>query len=88
MTILRRGELVEHDGILHRHSATGIGAIGISDYRRRWEDEAANPVTLGAADLDAMLGSGMLFARKFDAAADSDVLDLLDETAAPVTIDA
>lgn len=54
----------------------------------RWEDEAANPVTLGAADLDAMLGSGMLFARKFDAAADSDVLDLLDETAAPVTIDA
>jgi len=36
VTILRRGELVEHDGILHRPDATGI-----SDYRRRWEDEAA-----------------------------------------------
>ena len=41
MTILRRGELVAHDGILHRHSAAGIGATGISDYRRCWEDEAA-----------------------------------------------
>lgn len=36
MTILRRGELVDRDGILHRSDATGI-----SDYRRRWEDEAA-----------------------------------------------
>jgi SAM-dependent methyltransferase len=36
VTILRREELVENDGILHRSDATGI-----SDYRRRWEDEAA-----------------------------------------------
>lgn len=36
MTIIRRGELVEHDGILYRADAAGI-----SDYRRRWEDEAA-----------------------------------------------
>ena len=36
MTILRRDELVENDGILHRADAAGI-----SDYRRRWEDEAA-----------------------------------------------
>ena len=36
MTILRRDELVEHDGILHHADDAGI-----SDYRRRWEDEAA-----------------------------------------------
>jgi arsenite methyltransferase len=33
---LRRSELVERDGILHR-----AGATDASDYRRRWEDEAA-----------------------------------------------
>jgi arsenite methyltransferase len=36
VTILRRDELVDVDGILHRADAAGI-----SDYRRRWEDEAA-----------------------------------------------
>ena len=36
MTLLRRDELVENDGILHRADAAGI-----SEYRRRWEDEAA-----------------------------------------------
>ena len=36
MTILRRDELVDVDGILHRADVAGI-----SDYRRRWEDEAA-----------------------------------------------
>jgi arsenite methyltransferase len=36
VTILRRAELVDHDGILHRADAAGI-----SEYRRRWEDEAA-----------------------------------------------
>ena len=36
MRILRRDELVESGGILHR-----AGNAGISDYRRRWEDEAA-----------------------------------------------
>jgi SAM-dependent methyltransferase len=34
--VLRRHELVEHDGILHRSDRTEA-----SDYRRRWEDEAA-----------------------------------------------
>ena len=34
--VLRRSELVERDGILHRADATEA-----SDYRRRWEDEAA-----------------------------------------------
>jgi arsenite methyltransferase len=36
VTILRRDELVDVDGILHRADVAGI-----SDYRRRWEDEAA-----------------------------------------------
>lgn len=34
--VLRRDELVERDGILHRADASDA-----SDYRRRWEDEAA-----------------------------------------------
>lgn len=53
----------------------------------RWEGDAANPVTLGVADLDAMLGSGMLFARKFDTTRDHEVLDALDEIASEVSID-
>jgi SAM-dependent methyltransferase len=36
VTILRSGGLVDHGGILHRADAAGI-----SEYRRRWEDEAA-----------------------------------------------
>lgn len=40
---------------------------------------AAHPDTLTSADLDRMLGSGADFARKFDVAVDSRVLDLLDE---------
>jgi hypothetical protein len=53
----------------------------------RWEDELANPVTLRATDLDSILGSGMLFARKFDASVDADVLDLLDERAVAEELD-
>ena len=45
----------------------------------RWEGGSANPVTLGAADVNDMLGSGMLFARKFDLSLDGAVLDRLDE---------
>jgi hypothetical protein len=37
-----------------------------------------HPRTLGAADLDAMLASGAHWARKFDPAYDSEVLDILD----------
>jgi hypothetical protein len=42
-----------------------------------WSREPA-PAVLGRSDLDAMLASGKLFARKFDASVDPDVLDLLD----------
>jgi Core-2/I-Branching enzyme len=36
------------------------------------------PKVLRADDLDALLGSGMLFARKFDETVDTEILDLLD----------
>ena len=36
------------------------------------------PRVLRADDLDALLGSGMLFARKFDETVDAEILDLLD----------
>ncbi len=42
-----------------------------------WSREPA-PAVLGRGDLDAMLASGKLFARKFDETVDADVLDLLD----------
>lgn len=53
----------------------------------RWKGQAANPVTLGVADLEDMIDSGMLFARKFDPALDSTVLDRLDELVTAVTSD-
>lgn len=40
------------------------------------------PALLGVGDLDAMLGSGKLFARKFDETVDAHVLDLLDDAIA------
>jgi hypothetical protein len=43
-----------------------------------WSREPA-PAVLGRGDLDAMLASGKLFARKFDEQIDSEVLDALDE---------
>jgi hypothetical protein len=46
-----------------------------------WRAGTMQPATLGAGDLDRALGSGMLFARKFDPAA-TDLLDRLDEAAA------
>lgn len=47
----------------------------------RYTDWARSPAPaiLGRDDLDAMLGSGKLFARKFDTTVHGDVLDLLDE---------
>jgi hypothetical protein len=53
-----------------------------------WEGGGANPVTLRTRDLDRLIGSEMLFARKFDASVDSDVLDLLDQRVAPAAVDA
>lgn len=44
----------------------------------RWANDARNPVTLTAADVAGLLGSGKLFARKFDAGVDAGALDLLD----------
>jgi Core-2/I-Branching enzyme len=43
-----------------------------------WSREPA-PAVLGVGDLDRMLGSEKLFARKFDETVDRDVLDRLDE---------
>jgi hypothetical protein len=43
-----------------------------------WSSGSAHPATLRAADLPKLRASGMLFARKFDAAVDSEILDLLD----------
>ena len=42
-----------------------------------WSREPA-PAVLGRGDLDAMLASGKLFARKFDETVEPEVLDLLD----------
>jgi hypothetical protein len=43
-----------------------------------WSSGGAHPATLTAADLPKLRASGKLFARKFDAAMDSAILDLLD----------
>jgi Core-2/I-Branching enzyme len=43
-----------------------------------WSDGSAHPATLRAADLPKLRASGKLFARKFDASVDSEILDLLD----------
>jgi core-2/I-Branching enzyme len=43
-----------------------------------WSSGSAHPATLTAADLPRLRASGKLFARKFDASADSEILDLLD----------
>jgi arsenite methyltransferase len=57
--VLRRSELVQRDGILHR-----AGAGDASDYRRRWEDEAEEDhirsaiagYTSGPIDLGVLIG--------------------------------
>jgi core-2/I-Branching enzyme len=43
-----------------------------------WSSGSAHPATLTAADLPRLRAAGNLFARKFDVAADSEILDLLD----------
>jgi core-2/I-Branching enzyme len=50
-----------------------------------WTAGAANPATLGRADLPKLLASDKLFARKFDAAVDAEILDLLDREALHAT---
>ncbi|MCE6987641.1 beta-1,6-N-acetylglucosaminyltransferase [Dyadobacter sp. CY323] len=45
-----------------------------------WSAGQASPKTLTKADLDRMLASGALFARKFDMSKEPEVMDLLDET--------
>jgi len=42
-----------------------------------WPDGARSPRTLTMRDYDALTASGMLFARKFDASADKEVIDRL-----------
>lgn len=54
----------------------------VDDHLRHidWETgDSGHPKTLGVADLGRLLDSGKLFARKFDAAVDATILDLLDE---------
>jgi len=43
-----------------------------------WSSGSAHPATLTAADLPKLRASEKLFARKFDASVDSEILDLLD----------
>jgi len=52
----------------------------VDDHLRyiQWGDDPGSPDTLQAADLERVLASGKLFARKFDDTVDSSVLDLLD----------
>ena len=49
-----------------------------------WSAGSAHPATLTAADLPKLRASETLFARKFDAAVDSEILDLLDREPAHV----
>jgi hypothetical protein len=49
-----------------------------------WSRGSAHPATLRAADLPKLRASGKLFARKFDASVDSEILDLLDREPARV----
>lgn len=50
-----------------------------------WSSGSAHPATLTAADLPKLRASGKLFARKFDAATDAKILDLLDAEPAHAT---
>jgi hypothetical protein len=63
------------------------GALTIERDHRRFAPfsraGAPHPDTLTVADLERMLASGADFARKFDVAVDSRVLDLLDERRRP-----
>lgn len=50
-----------------------------------WSSGSAHPATLTVADLPKLRASGRLFARKFDASVDSEILDLLDAEPAHAT---
>lgn len=60
--------------------------VSVSDeplrYRAWGPANRGSPAVLGTGDLEAMVASGRYLARKFDAAADAEVLDRLDEAAA------
>jgi hypothetical protein len=43
-----------------------------------WDGDSDNPRILTMADLDALMASSSLFARKFDPAVDAEVLDRID----------
>jgi Core-2/I-Branching enzyme len=49
-----------------------------------WSAGSAHPAILGTADLPKLRASDELFARKFDASVDSEILDLLDREPADV----
>jgi hypothetical protein len=53
----------------------------VDDHLRHieWRDDPGSPAIFRAPDRDALIASGKLFARKFDASVDETILDLLDE---------
>ena len=50
-----------------------------------WSSGSAHPATLTVADLPKLRASGRLFARKFDASVDSEIIDLIDAEPAHAT---
>jgi hypothetical protein len=58
-----------------------FGEHVIDDHLRHidWGRDSSHPKTLGVPDLERLVTSAKLFARKFDASVDSAILDLLDE---------
>jgi hypothetical protein len=60
------------------YAKPGLRLSGDTRRFTRWVAGAPHPQVLGVGDLDAMLASGLDFARKFDASVDAQVLDELD----------
>ena len=73
-------EVFFHMLLLHASDAERGSTIVNSDVRYiQWADkDAAHPQTLTAKHFPAMMAADALFARKFDAAVDGQVLDLID----------
>ena len=64
-----------------RSSSTAPSATTVVNDDLRYVDwsRPTAPAILGSEDLDVLMSSGKLFARKFDATVDAEILDLLDE---------
>lgn len=76
-----RRTLVPTESFVHTvlHNEPSLRLSGDTRRFTRWDlSPAPRPRTLRTADLEAMLASGLDFARKFDERVDADVLDELD----------